>query len=59
MKGYMGYEYYFEKTYDTWYDATFGSRDRIPGFNLQWHFDINIPYDEKYSDDNIWMLYVR
>ena len=55
----MGYEYYFEKTYDTWYDATFGSRDRIPGFNLQWHFDINIPYDEKYSDDNIWMLYVR
>ena len=55
----MGYEYYFYEHYQTWYDPYISSKDLMPGHQLHWNLDINIPYDEKYAEDYAWMLYVR
>ena len=58
-RGYMGYEYYFDKDYYSYYESYSTSKDLMPGFQLHWNFDINIPYVDKYAEDYTWMLYVR
>ena len=52
------YDYFFKKSYDSLY-ATSTSTVLMPGFQLQWNFDLNIPSDEKYIEDNASKLYVR
>ena len=52
------YEKYFSKLYGTVYESS-TSKELMPGFQLQWHFDINIHQEEKYREDHASKLYVR
>ena len=54
----LGYEYWVSKSYETLHKFS-TSKDLMPGFQLQWNFDIIVPYDKRYRGDHAPMFYVR